>query len=166
MYIEESQVILSKIYHTSFSEDRFCLRMMKCRIMRHFIWAFNICQRARHIYPSLVLVQPRKTRPCLAERLLMGRKESNQTNLGLWHLETESILESFFTIIFGGKINNSFSLRSHFLLAYPELRFFEPPPSPPPPPRPRKLRCSTSKTRFRLMLNANTYVQQCITFSE
>ena len=35
---------------------------------------------ARHIYPSLVLVQPRKTRPCLSERLLMGRKESNQTN--------------------------------------------------------------------------------------
>ena len=25
------------------------------------------------IYPSLVLVQPRKTRPCLTERLLMGR---------------------------------------------------------------------------------------------
>ena len=35
---------------------------------------------ARHIYPSLVLVQPRKTRPCLTERLLMGREESNQTN--------------------------------------------------------------------------------------
>ena len=34
---------------------------------------------ARHIHPSFVLVQPRKTRPCLTERLLMGRKESNQT---------------------------------------------------------------------------------------
>ena len=34
----------------------------------------------RYIYPSLVLVQPRKTRPCLTERLLMGRKESNQAN--------------------------------------------------------------------------------------
>ena len=34
---------------------------------------------ARHIYPSLVLVQPRKTCPCLTERLLIGRKESNQT---------------------------------------------------------------------------------------
>ena len=30
--------------------------------------------------PSLVLVQPRKTRPYITERLLMGRKESNQTN--------------------------------------------------------------------------------------
>ena len=34
---------------------------------------------ARYIYPSLVLVQPRKTCPCLIERLLMGRKESNHT---------------------------------------------------------------------------------------
>ena len=35
---------------------------------------------ARNIYPSLVLVQPRKTRPFITERSLMGRKESNQTN--------------------------------------------------------------------------------------
>ena len=35
---------------------------------------------ARHIYPSLVLVQPRKIRPYITERLLMGRKESNQIN--------------------------------------------------------------------------------------
>ena len=36
--------------------------------------------RPRHIYPNLVQVHPRKTRPCLTERLLMGRKELNQTN--------------------------------------------------------------------------------------
>ena len=35
---------------------------------------------ARHISPRLVLVQPRKTHPCLTERLLMEHKESNQTN--------------------------------------------------------------------------------------
>ena len=34
----------------------------------------------KNINPSLVLVQPRKTRPFIAERMLMGRKESNQTN--------------------------------------------------------------------------------------
>ena len=34
----------------------------------------------RHIYPSLVLVQHRKTRPFITEKLLIGRKESNQTN--------------------------------------------------------------------------------------
>ena len=36
--------------------------------------------------PSLVLVQSRKTRPFLTERLLMGRKESNQTNKNLANL--------------------------------------------------------------------------------
>ena len=35
---------------------------------------------ASRINPSLVLVQPRKTCPFITERLLMGRKESNQSN--------------------------------------------------------------------------------------
>ena len=35
---------------------------------------------SKNINPSLVLVQPRKTRPFIIERLLIGRKESNQTN--------------------------------------------------------------------------------------
>ena len=35
---------------------------------------------SKNINPSLVLVQPRHTRPYITERLLMGRKESNQTN--------------------------------------------------------------------------------------
>ena len=39
-----------------------------------------LCPWARHIYPSLVLVQHRKTSPYITERLLMGGKESNQTN--------------------------------------------------------------------------------------
>ena len=34
----------------------------------------------KNINPSLVLVQPRKTGPFITEILLMGRKESNQTN--------------------------------------------------------------------------------------
>ena len=34
---------------------------------------------SKNINHSLVLVQPRKTRPFITERLLMGRKESNQT---------------------------------------------------------------------------------------
>ena len=34
----------------------------------------------KNINPSLVLVQSRKTRPYITERLLMGRKESNQAN--------------------------------------------------------------------------------------
>ena len=39
-----------------------------------------LCPLARLINPSLVLVQPRKTRPFITKRLLMGRKESNRTN--------------------------------------------------------------------------------------
>ena len=35
---------------------------------------------SKNINPSLVLVQPRKIRPFITERLLMGRKASNQTN--------------------------------------------------------------------------------------
>ena len=34
----------------------------------------------KNIKPSLVLVQPKKTCPYITERLLMGRKESNQRN--------------------------------------------------------------------------------------
>ena len=34
----------------------------------------------RHIYHRLVLLQHWKTRPCLTERLLTGRKEANKTN--------------------------------------------------------------------------------------
>ena len=34
---------------------------------------------ARHVNPSLVLVQPRKIRPYTTERLLIGRKEPNHT---------------------------------------------------------------------------------------
>ena len=36
-----------------------------------------------NINPSLVLVQPRKTRPYITERLMMGCKESNQTNISV-----------------------------------------------------------------------------------
>ena len=42
---------------------------------RHCILSLN-----NNINLSFVLVQPRKTRPFITERLLMGRKESNQTN--------------------------------------------------------------------------------------
>ena len=52
-----------------------------CDILIFDIWYVYIdCViDARHINPSLVLVQPRKTRPFITERLLMGRKELNQT---------------------------------------------------------------------------------------
>ena len=40
------------------------------------IW--NSSNAQVHIYPSLVLVRPRKSPPYITERLLMGRKESNK----------------------------------------------------------------------------------------
>ena len=49
---------------------------------------------SKNINPSLVLVQPRKTRPYITERLLMGSKESNQTKqtylpiFSFWHNHT------------------------------------------------------------------------------
>ena len=40
---------------------------------------------SKNINPSLVLVQPRKTCPFIAEIFLMGRKDSNQTNKNIPH---------------------------------------------------------------------------------
>ena len=44
-------------------------------------WRHCVVSFSKNINPSLELVQPRKTRPFIAERLLMGRKESKQTNI-------------------------------------------------------------------------------------
>ena len=42
-------------------------------------WRHCVVSLSKNINPSLVLVQHRKTRPFITERLLMGRKKSNQT---------------------------------------------------------------------------------------
>ena len=41
---------------------------------------YCVVSLSKNINPSLVLVQPRKTRPFINERLLMGRKELNLNN--------------------------------------------------------------------------------------
>ena len=43
-------------------------------------WRHCVVVLEQDSYPSLVLIQPRKTPPCITERLLMERKESNQSN--------------------------------------------------------------------------------------
>ena len=43
-------------------------------------WRHCVVSLSKNSNPSLVLVQPMKTHPFLTGRLLMGRKESNQTN--------------------------------------------------------------------------------------
>ena len=81
---------------------------------------------ARHIYPSLVLVQPRMTRPCLTERLLMGRKQSSQTNIfSCWTGNYRPVLMqidycTYFKLM--GILNPcEWSLVSYFSLLYPVL---------------------------------------------
>ena len=61
---------------------------------------------ARHIYPSLVLVQPRKIRPCKTERLLVGRKETNQTILKLYPILSRALLFHSPAITFPYPTNN------------------------------------------------------------
>ena len=46
-------------------------------------WRHCVVSLSKNINPSLVLVQPWKACPFIAERFLMGRKESNQTNKNL-----------------------------------------------------------------------------------
>ena len=61
---------------------------------------------SKNINASLVLVQPRKTRSYITERLLMGRKESNQTDR-----QSKLIYQKKYHILF------KFSLKWHFLTA-------------------------------------------------
>ena len=53
-------------------------RLRGCRFEPHRLHC--VVSLSKNINPSLALVQPRKTRPFITERLLMGHKESNQTN--------------------------------------------------------------------------------------
>ena len=46
----------------------------------------TVLSLSKNINPSLVLVQPRNTRPFITERLSMGRKDSNQTKITLMAL--------------------------------------------------------------------------------
>ena len=49
-------------------------------------WRHCVVSLSKNINPSLVLVQPRKIRPFITERLLMGCKESNLTINGPGHM--------------------------------------------------------------------------------
>ena len=67
---------------------------------------------SKNINPSLVLVQPRKTRPFITERLLMGRKESNQTNKTIMHVAN---------VLGGGSksFNGDLTIASFILKSFP-----------------------------------------------
>ena len=63
--------ILTKIFAFTFSEA-----VAECLTHR----LHCVVSLSKNINPSIVLVQPRMTRPFITEKLLMGRIESNQTN--------------------------------------------------------------------------------------
>ena len=75
---------------------------------------------SKHIYPSIVLIQPRKTRPCLTERLLMGRKESNKQNMAIFHFSR--ILK--YRYVKGSQIKAS-KIVSHLLNVLRFIRLFK-----------------------------------------
>ena len=56
---------------------------------RHYVVSLS-----KNINPSLVLVQPMKTRPFITERLLIGRKESNMTLQPRW-IGRRQLLQEF-----------------------------------------------------------------------
>ena len=53
---------------------------MKGIYVCHWILRHCVVSLSKNSNPSLEMVQPRKTRPIITEVLLMGRKESTQTN--------------------------------------------------------------------------------------
>ena len=72
--------ILKKRLTSTWSWKRECLTRDRVAAGSSPTGDIALCPKARRIYPSLVLVHPRKTRPYITERLLMGRNESNQTS--------------------------------------------------------------------------------------
>ena len=61
-------------------------------------WRHCVVSLSKTINPSLVLVQPKNTCPFITERLLMGRKESNQTNKLPGKSETRYISIAYITM--------------------------------------------------------------------
>ena len=72
-------------------------------------WRHCIVFLSKNINPGLVLVQPSETRPFITERLLMGRKESNQTN--------KQNLEVWIFVIWFCRLVKTFALLKVFMVA-------------------------------------------------
>ena len=82
---------------------------------------------SKNINPSLVLVQPRKTRPFITERLLMGCKELNKQTVGPINYDVLLSLKAVLILANCAdpdKMNHSaFHLGLHFLPKYPFMSF-------------------------------------------
>ena len=65
---------------------------------------------SKNINPSLVLVQPRKTRPFITERLLIGRKELNQTKIDHEIISTAILLQKCCNVSYKWKYVHKFKV--------------------------------------------------------
>ena len=80
-----------------------------------------LCPCTRHINPSLVLLKPRKTRPYITERLLMGRKESNKQ---IKQNIEESISLDFHSVCLGYKLSSCcYSLSEQQIFLMRQVQF-------------------------------------------
>ena len=75
---------------------------------------------ARHIYPSLVLVQPRKTCPCLTERLLMGIKNQIKHTNKQTHDEAHMISSRYSDLM-----DSSCGQKGHILISWYHRKSFD-----------------------------------------
>ena len=66
--------------YCTMSWERECLTRDRVAAGSSLTGGIALCPWARSIYPSLLSVQPRKTRPYITERSLMGRNEANHTS--------------------------------------------------------------------------------------
>ena len=76
---------------------------------------------SNNINPSLVLVKLRKTRPFITERLLMGRKESNQTNQTLgreWKIRACHAIAYGFLCLWFRKFSHFVIFTFHIIKVY------------------------------------------------
>ena len=72
-------LILTALLHIDLINVAYLMAYVFCQVIMTLPFLYEVVNEVESIFPSLVLVQPRKTPPCLTERLLMGHKESNQT---------------------------------------------------------------------------------------
>ena len=79
---------------------------------------------SKNINTSLVLVQLRKTCPFITERLLMGRKESNQTKQTNNMTVPGSVAQSEISLIAVPRVVSSISARPHTFVEIDHERFY------------------------------------------
>ena len=87
-------------------------------------WCHCVVSLSKNINPSLVLVQPRKTRPFITEILLMGLKGSNPTKTKQCSDDYAPVC-SFIYTIYSGKGMFNLNFRTHSMLVPTNMLCFQ-----------------------------------------